>query len=308
MVEIVLADGSVSRRKAASPLRTRRSARRLAPSFFARRCLIPRATSSRGSSFASSVMDSRGPRHRRAAAGGATKPPRRIRLDGGRGGKAIQRPVQAGDWLGDQWLVTSGLKNGERVVVDGFMRLAPGVRGAQSKEVAAAPLPLRHARGSDGSAPSASRRGGVLGRCCSCGARPAPRRAGPHPGGAAASRGEDECGGWWRGAQPATRTPCTSIGAGLAGRHRPHARLVAVAPHEGAARAPGRAARLRRLERRQDAQRRTGQATRQARARCTAGGQRAARAHRAGGAGQHRRRGDSPALARRVDIVLAGAR
>lgn len=54
--------------------------------------------------------------------------------------KAIQRPVEAGDWLGDQWLVTSGLKNGERVVVDGFMRLAPGVV-VRAKEVPAPPLP-----------------------------------------------------------------------------------------------------------------------------------------------------------------------
>ena len=55
-------------------------------------------------------------------------------------GKAVPRPVQAGDWLGDQWLVSSGLKDGERVVVDGFMRLAPGVM-VRAKEVAAAPLP-----------------------------------------------------------------------------------------------------------------------------------------------------------------------
>ncbi|MDM0024439.1 efflux RND transporter periplasmic adaptor subunit [Variovorax saccharolyticus] len=55
-------------------------------------------------------------------------------------GKAVPRPVQAGDWLGDQWLVTSGLKDGERVVVDGFIRLAPGVM-VRAKEVPAAPLP-----------------------------------------------------------------------------------------------------------------------------------------------------------------------
>ena len=54
-------------------------------------------------------------------------------------GKVTQRPVEAGDWLGDQWLVTSGLKNGERVVVDGFMRLAPGVV-VSAKEVPAEPL------------------------------------------------------------------------------------------------------------------------------------------------------------------------
>ncbi|WP_320409206.1 efflux RND transporter periplasmic adaptor subunit [Piscinibacter gummiphilus] len=41
--------------------------------------------------------------------------------------KAAQREVEAGEWLGDNWLVGSGLKDGDRVVVDGVMRLAPGV-------------------------------------------------------------------------------------------------------------------------------------------------------------------------------------
>jgi len=41
--------------------------------------------------------------------------------------KAAQREVEAGEWLGDNWLVSSGLKSGDRVVVDGVMRLAPGV-------------------------------------------------------------------------------------------------------------------------------------------------------------------------------------
>lgn len=55
-------------------------------------------------------------------------------------GKAQQRPVDAGDWMGDQWLVNQGLKDGERVVVDGFMRLAPGVP-VKAKDVPAEPLP-----------------------------------------------------------------------------------------------------------------------------------------------------------------------
>lgn len=41
--------------------------------------------------------------------------------------KAAQREVEAGEWLGDNWLVSGGLKDGDRVVVDGVMRLAPGV-------------------------------------------------------------------------------------------------------------------------------------------------------------------------------------
>lgn len=54
--------------------------------------------------------------------------------------KASMRPVTVGDWMGDQWLVTGGLKDGEHVVVDGFMRLAPGTP-VQAKEVPAEPLP-----------------------------------------------------------------------------------------------------------------------------------------------------------------------
>ncbi|MEJ8850907.1 efflux RND transporter periplasmic adaptor subunit [Variovorax rhizosphaerae] len=56
-------------------------------------------------------------------------------------GKAVPQPVEAGDWLGDQWLVSSGLKDGAQVVVDGFMRLAPGAP-VKTKEVAAPPLPV----------------------------------------------------------------------------------------------------------------------------------------------------------------------
>jgi len=55
-------------------------------------------------------------------------------------GKAQQRPVEAGDWLGDQWLVSRGLADGDQVIVDGFMRLAPGVP-VHAKAVAAEPLP-----------------------------------------------------------------------------------------------------------------------------------------------------------------------
>ena len=36
------------------------------------------------------------------------------------------RPVEAGEWSGDTWIITSGLKAGERVIVDGVMKLGPG--------------------------------------------------------------------------------------------------------------------------------------------------------------------------------------
>ena len=37
--------------------------------------------------------------------------------------KAEPRPVEVGNWNGDGWIITSGLKPGERVVVDGVMKL-----------------------------------------------------------------------------------------------------------------------------------------------------------------------------------------
>jgi len=41
--------------------------------------------------------------------------------------KAQFRPVAVGPLSGDQWLITNGLSAGERIVVDGGMKLAPGV-------------------------------------------------------------------------------------------------------------------------------------------------------------------------------------
>ncbi len=43
-------------------------------------------------------------------------------------GKAEQRPVTVGDWIGDDWFVSEGLKAGDRVVVDGGLTLRPGVQ------------------------------------------------------------------------------------------------------------------------------------------------------------------------------------
>jgi len=45
----------------------------------------------------------------------------------GKEGKAEQRPVTVGDWLGEDWFVFEGLHSGERVVVDGGLTLRPGM-------------------------------------------------------------------------------------------------------------------------------------------------------------------------------------
>jgi membrane fusion protein, multidrug efflux system len=51
-------------------------------------------------------------------------------------GTAQPRPVEAGEWSGDTWVITSGLKPGENVIVDGVMKLGPGapVKIAQQQD------------------------------------------------------------------------------------------------------------------------------------------------------------------------------
>jgi membrane fusion protein (multidrug efflux system) len=67
---------------------------------------------------------------------GAVRPnaavvPQRAVLEGPQGkfvyvvneGKAEPRPVQVGDWIGDEWIIQSGLKAGDKVIVDGMARI-----------------------------------------------------------------------------------------------------------------------------------------------------------------------------------------
>jgi membrane fusion protein (multidrug efflux system) len=77
----------------------------------------------------------------RAMVRGAVRPgailvPRRAVLQGAKGqyvwvvdkdGKARERAVEAGDWHGDDMFITQGLLPGERIVVDGAIRVASGV-------------------------------------------------------------------------------------------------------------------------------------------------------------------------------------
>jgi membrane fusion protein (multidrug efflux system) len=51
------------------------------------------------------------------------------------GGKATLRPVVAGDWKGREWVIESGLKAGDQVVVEGLLRLQPGA-SVTAKEAA----------------------------------------------------------------------------------------------------------------------------------------------------------------------------
>lgn len=44
-----------------------------------------------------------------------------------KGGRAELRPVQVSAWHGKEWLIEKGLQAGERVVVEGFHRILPGI-------------------------------------------------------------------------------------------------------------------------------------------------------------------------------------
>ncbi|HZP85315.1 MAG TPA: efflux RND transporter periplasmic adaptor subunit [Burkholderiales bacterium] len=70
--------------------------------------------------------------------------PQRAVLEGPKGkfvyvvnaqGKAEPRPVDVGDWTADSWLINTGVKPGELVIVDGVMKIGPGapVRVATSQ-------------------------------------------------------------------------------------------------------------------------------------------------------------------------------
>jgi membrane fusion protein, multidrug efflux system len=76
----------------------------------------------------------------RVTLSGATRPnaialPQRAVLEGPKGkfvwlvnaeSKVEFRPVVVGDWAADQWIINSGLAAGDRVIVDGVMKVGPG--------------------------------------------------------------------------------------------------------------------------------------------------------------------------------------
>ena len=86
---------------------------------------------------------------------GAVRPdaivvPQRAVLEGPKGkfvfvvnaeSRAEPRPVEVGDWNAGGWIINSGLKPGERVIVDGVLKLGPGapVKVAEGTSEAGAP-------------------------------------------------------------------------------------------------------------------------------------------------------------------------
>ena len=51
------------------------------------------------------------------------------------------RPIEVGDWAGDEWIILSGLKAGDQVIVDGVVKARPGSPVTIAKSPAASPLP-----------------------------------------------------------------------------------------------------------------------------------------------------------------------
>jgi membrane fusion protein (multidrug efflux system) len=92
---------------------------------------------------------------------GATRPdavlvPQRAVLEGPQGkfvyvvgaeGKAEVRPVQVGEWAGESWVISEGLKAGDRVIVDGVLKIGPGVPVKVAEAGAQAAQPRQPAAG-----------------------------------------------------------------------------------------------------------------------------------------------------------------
>jgi membrane fusion protein, multidrug efflux system len=65
------------------------------------------------------------------------------------GGKAVPAPVQVGGWVGADWAIRAGLKDGDQVIVDNLLKLRPGAPVQPHDAAASAAAPA-------GAAPAAS--------------------------------------------------------------------------------------------------------------------------------------------------------
>jgi len=72
-------------------------------------------------------------------------------------GKAEPRPLEVGDWTGDGWVINSGLKPGDRVIVDGVMKIGPGAPVKVADDAAAAPAPADTQGPKDRKAPASGK-------------------------------------------------------------------------------------------------------------------------------------------------------
>ena len=57
----------------------------------------------------------------------------------GAGDKAEVRPINVGEWQGKDWVVLSGLKGGDKIIVDNLIKVRPGAAVTEKKAAPAAP-------------------------------------------------------------------------------------------------------------------------------------------------------------------------
>ena len=74
----------------------------------------------------------------------------------GADGKPVPRPVKIAGALGEQWIVASGLKSGEQVIVEGFQKMRPGAPVKPVPWVAGGASPAGAASAASSAAPAAS--------------------------------------------------------------------------------------------------------------------------------------------------------
>lgn len=88
--------------------------------------------------------------------------------------KVAPRPVEAGSWQGDQWVIRSGLQQGDRVVVDNLVKVRPGMQVAPHPPQAAAPAGGPAAGGAPGGGgPGGNAPGGGAAAAAPAGGSPA---------------------------------------------------------------------------------------------------------------------------------------
>ena len=102
---------------------------------------------------------------------GATRPnaikvPQRAVLEGPQGkfvylvndkSQAEVRPIEVGEWAGDAWIITSGLKAGDRVILDGVMKLGPGAPVKVADPAKADPKPAAQPAAKSDAQPAAKK-------------------------------------------------------------------------------------------------------------------------------------------------------
>ncbi|MGZ8202539.1 MAG: efflux RND transporter periplasmic adaptor subunit [Burkholderiales bacterium] len=71
-------------------------------------------------------------------------------------GKAALRPIQTANWIGNEWVVTGGLKPGDAVIVDNLMKMRPGAAVQPMAPGAAPPGAAPAPSAADKKAPAAN--------------------------------------------------------------------------------------------------------------------------------------------------------